>query len=389
MITNRINTKTDKRLIIRSETHKDYKYIASLGLHSFQDGTNTEIKERPRIDYFDIAKAITIFLVVVGHFAPFSIDNPFYKIVLYAFHMPLFFMVSGVFVRRHQTSGYGLAHWKDFLRKNIMALLVPYFIWALIFSKFSFPNIPYILYGTDASLERAGSAPSLWFLPCLFVARTLMELILMSSKHFQKINRHLYAAGFAVLAFVIAFLLPPLEMSYPWGLNSAIAGLGFMLTGYAIKEFMDKFQHKKIWWHLLAITVSASIFVFGITIQGANPDFVMMFAGEYGNPILFIINAFSGCGIIISFSVILTKLWEKHSKSKVRKFTIWLGQNTIGVFLLHFPIVHELIGPTLVSCLGMNVANLWTALLAALITLIICCPIVLAVNRYLPVLFGK
>ena len=39
-----------------------------------------------RLDYLDIAKAIAMILVVIGH-VPDSFDAPHYRIVLYTFHM--------------------------------------------------------------------------------------------------------------------------------------------------------------------------------------------------------------------------------------------------------------------------------------------------------------
>lgn len=53
-----------------------------------------------RIEYLDIAKAIAIFLVVVGH-AALTFDKPYWRIAIYSFHMPLFFVVSGVVTSRH------------------------------------------------------------------------------------------------------------------------------------------------------------------------------------------------------------------------------------------------------------------------------------------------
>ena len=44
-----------------------------------------------RISYIDIAKGIGIFLVIWGHII---LSGPAYNII-YAFHMPLFFFLSG------------------------------------------------------------------------------------------------------------------------------------------------------------------------------------------------------------------------------------------------------------------------------------------------------
>ena len=52
-------------------------------------------KKHKRIGSIDVVKGITIFLVIVGHAAG-NTDAPFYRMVLYAFHMPLFFMITGL-----------------------------------------------------------------------------------------------------------------------------------------------------------------------------------------------------------------------------------------------------------------------------------------------------
>ena len=47
-----------------------------------------------RIDHLDIAEGIAIFLVVLGHVV-LTFDTPFWRLAIYSFHMPLFFLVSG------------------------------------------------------------------------------------------------------------------------------------------------------------------------------------------------------------------------------------------------------------------------------------------------------
>lgn len=54
--------------------------------------TNTENK---RIQYIDIAKTLGIIFVIAGHVV--SSDTEIKK-VIYSFHMPLFFMLSGMLV---------------------------------------------------------------------------------------------------------------------------------------------------------------------------------------------------------------------------------------------------------------------------------------------------
>lgn len=59
-----------------------------------------------RIVSFDILKGVGILLVILGH-----IEIPYMlKIVIYSFHMPLFFFVSGCFFRS--------ISWREFILKK-------------------------------------------------------------------------------------------------------------------------------------------------------------------------------------------------------------------------------------------------------------------------------
>jgi len=77
-----------------------------------------------RIISLDIAKAICIILIVVGHYIP---DNSpqWYRLIhdmIYTFHMPLFMFASGyVYIATKKDIGYG-----SFLIKKIKRLMIPY-----------------------------------------------------------------------------------------------------------------------------------------------------------------------------------------------------------------------------------------------------------------------
>lgn len=62
------------------------------------------VKNR-RIETIDIAKAITIFCVILGHTTG-NLDTPMFRRVLYAFHMPLFFLLAGLSVKPRAVRGY-------------------------------------------------------------------------------------------------------------------------------------------------------------------------------------------------------------------------------------------------------------------------------------------
>jgi len=346
----------------------------------------TQEKKTRRLDYLDIAKFIAIILVILGHTTG-NLDSPLYRIILYAFHMPLFFIVSGVVVKKHRHE-YGLKHWVSFFRKNILALVVPYLIWALIYSKFQYEMFPKLFYASIESIETMPTLSSLWFLPCLFVARIFVELVMMLSSYFEKINRHLFALIFAVIFFTIGFLIPHPSQGLPWCVDIAFVAAGFILLGYSIKDILSKLFDKPIWIHIIISIVSLGLFVGGILIQQGNPYIAIMARAMYGNIALFLSNSIFGSIFILDIAMIITKLFQNHKSNVVNRFMLWTGRSTIGIYLIHKNFLQEVCMANL-SKWGVQLPNLGFAILATIVTFIYSVLIVFIIDRYVPQLFGK
>lgn len=86
-----------------------------------------EKKIESRDAYFDNAKLILIFLVVLGHILEiFAYDHIIYNslyAIIYSFHMPLFVFISGYFSKNLKKS-----------RDNAFSFLIPYIIFNTIYS---------------------------------------------------------------------------------------------------------------------------------------------------------------------------------------------------------------------------------------------------------------
>lgn len=89
-------------------------------------GGKTNIKQR--LTYIDIARAIGILFVVLGHINQFYRDSQGIEysqilIFIYAFHMPLFFILSGILFSEKTFRNLSFF---DFLIKKVKGLVVPY-----------------------------------------------------------------------------------------------------------------------------------------------------------------------------------------------------------------------------------------------------------------------
>jgi fucose 4-O-acetylase-like acetyltransferase len=89
-----------------------------------------------RLDWVDTARGIGIILVVYGHalrghVTAGAFDPAWHAdaqdAVIYSFHMPLFFFLAGLFVRRSLTKGAGV-----FLREKAVTVVYPYFLWSVV-----------------------------------------------------------------------------------------------------------------------------------------------------------------------------------------------------------------------------------------------------------------
>ena len=347
------------------------------------------LKKRPkvRLDYLDIAKGLAILLVVIGH-VPDAFDAPLYRVAIYTFHMPLFFIVSGAVTQRH--SHFEKYNWKnfwEFVKKNFFALVVPYLIWALIFQQFNIKAFPYILYGTRWSLNEAASNTVLWFLPCLFSSRLIVELLLWLSTK-CKIHRKLFAAIAAIILFVLGFVLPVPEMQLPFGLSQAPVAVGFILLGYICKGVMDKFHQKGVLLHVIVLAVSAAAFYVGVfVIEGQ--ELVSMFVCSYGDPLRFFCNAISGCVMVMAAASLIAKIPEKAFGDGVHRFLCWLGRSTMGIYLIHVPITRNWIAPFVENAFGIARMSFAGGLVSGILSLAISCVLMAVIERYIPQLFGK
>ena len=176
-----------------------------------------------RIEYLDIAKGIGILLVVLGH-NDFEVISLFIQRLIYSFHMPLFFFLSGYFIN---TS----VPFLDFFKKRFNALLKPFFftIFLIYFTSVSFEKMGFntaitrtvkSLYGSGHYLDWV----QLWFLPHLFAVSLYAFLFITLVSRLR--NRWL---TWGILLATLAIAVPFLNAFYPFAIS--ILGKEYELFG--------------------------------------------------------------------------------------------------------------------------------------------------------------
>jgi acyltransferase len=278
-----------------------------------------------RVHWIDIAKGIGIIFIIYGH----MLGSQDYRHLLYSFHIPLFFFLSGAVYNPKK-----YINFFNFLKKSSKSLLLPYLAFAFIFfAVWLAQTRPANLFSPEIirqflSIFYANSNNNLmifnnllWFLPVLFATRLLFALI---SKYFTKIKSiGLILIFFSVFGYL--FSVYAVNIKLPFGIETALSSVVFYGAGYlwnqSGKAKQSIFKYKYLLLPLLLIT---GFYISNIDFLASGHQIDMRLS-HLNNYFYFYFAAFCGIFAWISFSQILNKnsLLEK------------IGRNTLILFVWH------------------------------------------------------
>ena len=172
---------------------------------------NAQKPIRQRVVWLDYAKAIGIFFVVWGHMCKrvsysLELGNVIERFI-YAFHMPLFFMLSGIVM------GYQLPEKEEInisteIKKYAKRLLVPYVFWCVVYLPINCAQgivHGHSILSTALSCIYAtltGIMAPMWFLYTLFMIEALFLLIWKCLKN-KGIEKSIFVWGGVLLAAAV------------------------------------------------------------------------------------------------------------------------------------------------------------------------------------------
>jgi fucose 4-O-acetylase-like acetyltransferase len=185
--------------------------------------------------WIDIAKAVAIIGVIVGH----TVGGPL-RDLIFSFHMPIFFVLAGYTFR--------LKPLAEVTRSSAKRLLVPYvLIWLATSVMRSGLAVNSISVSTEmlrllwaTGYSETASIPVIgmpWFLMVLFVCRVLFDAV---QPRLERLP--LWGQGLVWLA-VAAVGAGVGQITYlPLGIDTALAAVFFLWCGYAAKK-IDLVEH--------------------------------------------------------------------------------------------------------------------------------------------------
>lgn len=327
----------------------------------------------------DIARGIAILLVLIGHSCP----PPYTTAFIYAFHMPLFFILSGLFMKQDTPL-------RPLLNKRVRTLLVPFVCYNLLilFSDWCIvalsPNyhapidIPARLMGIVTGSRSGSWAASLWFLPALFVAQWLV------------IGCHRLAAGRRNLCIAMWVLLSVVGFTYchevgtalPLSIDVAFVATGFLLIG---SQWVRRgFEGQARWYWFVTAILFVTMALDNFHTLGGGDNHVDMSTDTLGHPLEFYTAAVAG-------SLLLIRACQQPAMQR-SNILQWMGRNSLAIYCIHR--IPMNLGVALVNLVPRlnspdTAAQTVRSLLLVLFTLAILVPAVFIVNRWFPWTLGK
>lgn len=341
----------------------------------------TVVPRTERVEWIDAAKGLGIVLIVLGHIT--SVETPsWFYIYLYAFHVPLFFFVSGL------TFKPAAKRWGRFFGDKVRTLLVPYLCYALLGYAFylagylmakalhlqieQFNYGPWhplfgVFYGTLGNGNLVNTP--VWFIIALFCTVLMGYAV---NTWLPNMPLRLIAVGLLACAGYLASR----QFILPFSLSSALIGLVFFQAGHL--HARSRFQLNASWqqWLAFAVLFVASLFSY---LNG----FVTLADTVIGQPLAYVFFAFVG-----TYAVILLV----QGLGPSGRWLARLGQYSMAIMVIHMLIIKSVkvvLAAALHRPISAIEAQWMPSLVVLLATVVLLVPAVYVLERFVPATLGK
>ena len=284
---------------------------------------------RSRDSHLDTMKAILITLVVFGHCISnlFDVHSQCLFILIYSFHMPAWFMSSGIVFNTSYD-------FREFLKKKVNGLLRPIIGFVILlesyylvmnFLQHRLPTYLTTHFSLNAIIRNIlfiqnGSWGGLWYLPALFV---LCLLGFMINKFFRSGMKWICIGVCAAVGFIMINY----EVHMPFYGEISLIALPFFYLGKPIYCWIKKLNEAQ---RKQGLFLASICWLFIAVICLCNNNTVIeMASGKVGNPYLFYIIGTLGSICVMTVSQCIESI----------PIIQLIGRETLFIYGCHYPVV--------------------------------------------------
>lgn len=187
--------------------------------------TNKEEKNTNRLVWLDYLSAIGTIMVFMQHSCVPNITR-----VILAFHMPLFFWISGYLYRVRENDRQCS---RQYIVSKAKRLMIPHYFWLAVSQMIAYMK------GTEVTIKSIGHELlycASWFLPCLFVSEIAVHFIIRKVKYVRT-HSYLFALFFWAASWIENQIMPARLI---FCLDTSLMAIGFIFAGYASARVVDQ-----------------------------------------------------------------------------------------------------------------------------------------------------
>ncbi|MDB5110836.1 MAG: acyltransferase [Mucilaginibacter sp.] len=293
------------------------------------------ILSKKRWNFIDSDKGISIFLVGFGHCLAvlqnhqLNLDSypliNYLSVFLYGFRMPLFFIISGIFI----SSGLKRKGLHGYVSTRADTILYPLMIWGFIEISFQLITAKYTHNGITAMnylnlFIDARKTGHFWYLNTLFFIGVIYA--------FLKSRLHIKPVLQVILGLILYYISAYIHIN---NLNAGFItdicefylffAIGDLISNVVLKqENVDRFSSFKIFFPLLVVFLIMQ-YRFAALNSNGGPDGINYV--EHKMPLFFLVEALIGCTISLNVSFLMQKY-------NVFKFLRVIGFHSLFIYCM-------------------------------------------------------
>lgn len=195
-----------------------------------------------RVLWLDVAKGITIMLMVLGHTSiPDKLSN-----FIFAFHMPLFFIASGWCTK------WAKDKYRVFVLKKLRTLGIPFVVYSIIVIFLAWLT-RYQDIAWRRVLAKGWEGYALWFVPVLFfslvIAKSMMSFI----------NQSWLRYVICIILILLGASLRYHHLYLPWTLATVPYATCLVLLGSSLRKYQEYIEKPRLWILLVGLLLTIAI----------------------------------------------------------------------------------------------------------------------------------
>ena len=336
-----------------------------------------------RIDWIDYCKAIAIFAMVFDHVClglperSRELSN-----FIHLWHMPMFFMLSGIVLNSDKYIGWG--NFKTFIANRTKTIILPYFCFGIIYMAFSYISINVIgISGVPHPLDKRligfiwnnipGQIGIFWFLTSLYFTEIVFAVI-------TNVFRQHKSAIVAYLALLVLgfWKINAIGINLPFALDTVPFTLPFFCVGYYAKKVFSGFRPNR------TVQVCIVCLVVASALLGGHYN-INLRTFDY-HPHLIIV-----ASILITWCMIelVKRLESSISNSKAHSFVSFLGRESLFVYVMNFMVIKAVLFAVPKSRVTTTAVSIAVSLAATIIVVLVILAIRKLFSRPIEIMLGK